>query len=77
MCFRPIRDRAQRGFAQGVFGGTHVFTPSSDVPDDWALRLVVLPPDAALQQERNLVAMSARPKSCESAATSPATSRIG
>ena len=44
--FPAIRDRAQRAFAQGVFGGTHVFTPSSDVPDDWLLRLVVLPPDA-------------------------------
>lgn len=44
--FPEIRDRAQRAFAQGVFGGTHVFTPSSDVPDDWLLRLVVLPPDA-------------------------------
>lgn len=30
-----------------VFGGIHVFTPSSDIPDDWLLRLVLLPPDAA------------------------------
>ena len=30
-----------------MFGGTHVFTASSDIPDDWQLRLVVLPPDAA------------------------------
>jgi predicted AAA+ superfamily ATPase len=44
--FPAIRERAQRAFAQGVFGGTHVFTASSDVPDDWLLRLVVLPPDA-------------------------------
>lgn len=44
--FPAIRDRAQRAFAQGAFGGIHVFTPSSDVPDDWLLRLVVLPPDA-------------------------------
>ena len=27
------------------FDGTHIFTPHSDVPDDTALRLVVLPPE--------------------------------
>jgi len=49
-----IRERLQQGFATGVFGGIHVFTPSSDVPDDWSLRLVVLPPDAPFsrQEER-------------------------
>ena len=45
--FSTIRDRVQRSFASSVFGGIHVFTESSDVPDDWALRLVVLPPDSA------------------------------
>jgi predicted AAA+ superfamily ATPase len=39
-----IKERLR--FAGGVFGGIHVFTPSSDVPDDYQLRLVVLPPDA-------------------------------
>jgi hypothetical protein len=34
-----------------VFGGIHVFTPSGDVPDDWALRLVVLPPDAPFSRQ--------------------------
>ena len=48
--FPTIRDRVQRGFASGVFGGIHVFTESSDVPDDWALRLVVLPPDATFSK---------------------------
>src|SRR5437870_3493420 len=49
-----IRERLQQGFATGVFGGMHVFTPSSDVPDDWSLRLVVLPPEAPFsrQEER-------------------------
>ncbi|HSX80600.1 MAG TPA: DUF499 domain-containing protein, partial [Candidatus Saccharimonadia bacterium] len=49
-----IRERLHQGFATGVFGGMHVFTPSSDVPDDWSLRLVVLPPDAPFsrQEER-------------------------
>lgn len=41
-----IRDRVQKSFASGIFAGIHVFTPSADVPDDWQLRLVVLPPDA-------------------------------
>ena len=48
--FPAIRDRVQRSLASGVFGGTHVFTGSGDVPDDWALRLVVLPPDAAFSK---------------------------
>ena len=45
--FPTIRDRVQRSFASGIFGGIHVFTASGDIPDDWQLRLVVLPPDAA------------------------------
>lgn len=28
------------------FDGVHIFTPHSDVPDDTALRLVVLPPES-------------------------------
>lgn len=39
-----IREKLR--FAPGFFGGVHVFTGSGDVPDDWALRLVVLPPEA-------------------------------
>ena len=42
-----LRDRIQRSLASSLFGGTHVFTPSSDIPDDFQLRLVILPPDAA------------------------------
>ena len=45
-----IRDRVQKTFAGGVFSGIHVFTASGDVPDDWQLRLVVLPPDAAFSR---------------------------
>lgn len=48
--FPTVRDRVQRSFASGVFGGIHIFTSSGDVPDDWALRLVVLPPDAAFSK---------------------------
>lgn len=46
------------------FEGTHIFTPHSDVPDDGALRLVVLPPeefyareDARLANEASLDAV--------------------
>lgn len=48
--FPSIRERVQKSFASGVFGGIHVFTDSGDVPDDWTLRLVVLPPDAAFSE---------------------------
>lgn len=55
--FPTVRDRVQRGFASGVFGGVHVFTESGDVPDDWALRLVVLPPDAAFSKSGQSLAI--------------------
>lgn len=50
--FPALRDRLKHSFDRrhGVFDGIHVFTDSSDVPDDWALRLVVLPPDAAFSK---------------------------
>ena len=34
-----------------LFDGLHVFTPHADVPDDSALRLVVLPPDTGFDRE--------------------------
>ncbi|EQD63147.1 hypothetical protein B1A_09272, partial [mine drainage metagenome] len=52
-----IRDRVQKSFATGVFGGIHIFTASSDVPDDWQLRLVVLPPDAAFSRSGQSLAI--------------------
>ncbi|SAL19074.1 hypothetical protein AWB73_01129 [Caballeronia turbans] len=39
-----IREKLR--FAPGLFAGIHVFTHSADIPDDWSLRLVVLPPAA-------------------------------
>ncbi|HDY8039947.1 TPA: ATP-binding protein [Vibrio vulnificus] len=45
-----LKDRVNRVFGRNhCFGGIHVFTPSGDVPDDYASgpRLVVLPPSAA------------------------------
>lgn len=55
--FPAIRDRVQKTFASGVFGGIHIFTASSDVPDDWQLRLVVLPPDAAFSRSGQSLAI--------------------
>lgn len=56
--FPAIRDRVQRTFASSIFGGIHVFTNSQDVPDDWSLRLVVLPPDAAYSKSEQNIAIS-------------------
>ncbi|KAB1590307.1 ATP-binding protein [Burkholderia cepacia] len=55
--FPAVRDRVQRGFANGFFGGIHIFTGSGDVPDDWMLRLVVLPPDAAFSRSGQSLAI--------------------
>ena len=55
--FPAIRDRVQKSFATGVFGGIHIFTGSGDVPDDWQLRLVVLPPDAAFSRSGQSLAI--------------------
>ncbi|CAB3661229.1 ATP-binding protein [Paraburkholderia rhynchosiae] len=55
--FPAIRDRVQKTFASGVFGGIHIFTASSDVPDDWQLRLVVLPPDSAFSRSGQSLAI--------------------
>lgn len=45
-----LKERVARAFGRNhSFGGIHIFTPSVDVPDDYASgpRLVVLPPNAA------------------------------
>ncbi|BCU07433.1 ATP-binding protein [Allochromatium tepidum] len=55
--FPTIRDRVQKTIAGGVFGGIHIFTAGSDVPDDWQLRLVVLPPDAAFTHSGRCLAI--------------------
>lgn len=48
--FPVIQDRVRKSLATGLFSGIHVFTGSGDVPDDWALRLVVLAPDAGFSR---------------------------
>jgi predicted AAA+ superfamily ATPase len=45
-----IRERLQRVLGHGVFDGVHVFTTSSDIPDDGYLRLVVLSPEASMSR---------------------------
>ena len=57
MCSLPSASVCSAAFASGVFGGIHVFTDSGDVPDDWALRLVVLPPDAAFSKSGQSLAI--------------------
>lgn len=52
-----IKDKLR--FASGVFGGVHVFTASADVPDDWQLRLVVLPPEATFSKSAQSPAVDA------------------
>ena len=55
--FPQVRERLTRTLAQGVFGGVHVFATSGDVPDDWALRLVVLPLDATYSKSGQSLAI--------------------
>lgn len=58
--YPEIRDRLQKAVATaGVFTGVHVFTNSSDVPDDWSLRLVILPPDASYAKSDARLALEA------------------
>src|SRR5438552_3390443 len=41
------------------FDGVHIFTPHADVPDDTALRLVVLPPESWYSKEEARLAVEA------------------
>jgi predicted AAA+ superfamily ATPase len=57
-----LKSRVRRVFGQKhSFGGIHVFTPSTDVPDDYGQgpRLVVLPPEAAYSKADSTVAQVA------------------
>jgi hypothetical protein len=55
--FPAIRDRVQRELRQRCVRRHPCFHGSGDVPDDWALRLVVLPPDAAFSKSGQSLAI--------------------
>ncbi|MFA9203480.1 MAG: ATP-binding protein [Flavobacteriales bacterium] len=58
-----IKTRLQRLLNKNsAFGGFHIFTSSQDIPDDLALRLVVLPTRAAHSRTQNSAAIAAAEK---------------
>ena len=55
-----IADALKKTFGgASFFDGVHIFTPHADVPDDSALRLVVLPPDAWYTKDETRPAVDA------------------
>ena len=51
---KKIEDVVKKVFANApLFDGVHTFTPHADVPDDSALRLVVLPPEQEYSREES------------------------
>lgn len=52
-----IKTYLQKLLAGDLFEGIHVFTPAGDVPDDMALRLVVLAPDAGFNKSLPKIAV--------------------
>jgi len=55
-----IADALKHGAGNATFfDGVHIFTPNGDVPDDSALRLVVLPPESWYSREESRLAFDA------------------
>lgn len=59
-----VRGKIAEALKQGpgsatFFDGVHIFTPHGDVPDDSALRLVVLPPEKWYSKEESRLAVEA------------------
>ena len=59
-----VRGKIAEALKQGAgnatfFDGVHIFTPHADVPDDSALRLVVLPPERWYSREESRLAFDA------------------
>jgi predicted AAA+ superfamily ATPase len=48
-----IAEAMKRVVGASFFDGVHIFTPHADVPDDMALRLVVLPPENWYSKEES------------------------
>ena len=61
----------------GFFDGVHIFTPHADVPDDTALRLVVLPPEHWYSREETRLAVEAVLDSVRNNGPSRAIAAIG
>jgi len=55
----------------GLFEGIHIFTPHADIPDDSALRLVVLPPEQFYSREEARPATEAVLQSLRQHGTAP------
>ncbi len=58
-----IKDQLQRLLSNGCFDGIHIFTRSDDIPDDYSLRLVILPPDAYYLRSGGSFAVGGTPNS--------------
>jgi len=54
-----LKNRLEKIIKKGSFGGIHVFTPASDIPDDYEIRLCVLPPDKPHSKTSELARNSA------------------
>lgn len=54
-----IKYRVDQAIAKGVFQAVHVFTPGADIPDNFELRLVVLPPSAGFSRSNPNQALDA------------------
>lgn len=54
-----IKERVGQMFAKGPFGGVHVFVNAADIPDDFQLRLVVLPPSVGYSKSNPNAAFDA------------------
>lgn len=52
-----VKSYLQKLLAGDLFEGVHIFTPAGDVPDDIALRLVVLTPDAGFNKSLPKIAV--------------------
>ena len=58
-----IKEQLQRLVNNGCFDGIHIFTRSDDIPDDYSLRLVILPPDAYYLRSGGSFAIGGTPNS--------------
>jgi len=71
--FPAVRERIARSSPGAAFNATHVFTESGDIGDDWALRLVVLPPDAGFSRSGPCPAIDKADEILRNRGTAPRT----